>query len=736
MKKYLHIKYMLLLAFAAITLSGFSMDLSTAQKYYEDHQYKQFISEVKKALIENPHLKNDIQLNAKIAYALSQDKRFDVSEQIWLKLLKKSNILRSYIWWYRGINQLYAGDTTFAISIWSEGVQEEPNGLLTPKMTYYVSELCAALKNYNDAFLWMEILYHSQETAGHKKSFLLNLMIKYADSDKNREKALHYFEILTDKYPGSSESYQWAIKYNYFADAKKLGKDEQIKALKILYYNGKYKDAIAYIKSLEKIPDIEIKNTLKFYRAQIYFSQKKYKSAYNLFNSLKLSQFKIATQRQILRQKGRSLYRMGQRTNAYKVFEELAKKFPAWNKSLELLWVAAMNYEKKGQYSQAKKWYKKIINLNHNNLYAWRARFRIGFMAYSNGKFSEAKKSFEPVANSKIWYLWKDRARYWIAKSDEKLGNHDMAYSTYEKLASRPVVDYYTMKSYLILNHSIENGIWQHAFTGFDNNKLTIDDHFNKYLDEFRPALLIEEIFGQREAQFWLDNYEIRSNMDLSYYLALIQLSQKIGSYGSAYIMQVRIVNKYFGNLPFTLDSPVVKYLFPLFFDDAVFDESKENDIEPEIVFAVMRQESAFKHDAESRAGARGLLQLMPGTAKEVHDQLYKDPYDEDKLIESDYNIQLGVKYLAKMVSQFDGNYYYSLAAYNAGAHRVKKWNKEINSNDIDIFLESITFNETRNYVRVCMRNYWAYKIILGSSPYDLAQKMNFSHPLLEAKKW
>ena len=63
MKKYLHIKFMIIFAISGITMSVYSMDLSSAQKYYDDHQYKQFISEVKKALIENPHLKDDIQLN-------------------------------------------------------------------------------------------------------------------------------------------------------------------------------------------------------------------------------------------------------------------------------------------------------------------------------------------------------------------------------------------------------------------------------------------------------------------------------------------------------------------------------------------------------------------------------------------------------------------------------------------------------------------------------------------------
>ena len=140
-----------------------------------------------------------------------------------------------------------------------------------------------------------------------------------------------------------------------------------------------------------------------------------------------MSQFKLTTQRQILRQKGRCLYRLGQRKASYREFEVLASRFPKWGRALELLWVAAWDYDKKKQYKNSAYWYNKIIKLNPNSEYAWHSRFRLGFNYYLQGKYKSAITIFMQISKAKIWTLWKDRARYWIAKSKEALNEYESA---------------------------------------------------------------------------------------------------------------------------------------------------------------------------------------------------------------------------------------------------------------------------------------------------------------------
>lgn len=126
---------------------------------------------------------------------------------------------------------------------------------------------------------------------------------------------------------------------------------------------------------------------------------------------------------------------------------------------------------------------------------------------------------------------------------------------------------------------------------------------------------------------------------------------------------------------------------------------------EEALIYAVQRQESAFQVDAKSRVGARGLMQLMPGTAKSVAKDIGL-PYQLDALTkDAEYNLKLGSAYLAQMIDRFDGSFILAIAAYNAGPHRVDRWlvdygdprTGEISAID---WVEHIPFTETRNYVQ------------------------------------
>ncbi|WP_293267600.1 transglycosylase SLT domain-containing protein [Neptunomonas sp.] len=123
---------------------------------------------------------------------------------------------------------------------------------------------------------------------------------------------------------------------------------------------------------------------------------------------------------------------------------------------------------------------------------------------------------------------------------------------------------------------------------------------------------------------------------------------------------------------------------------------------------AVARQESAWHQTARSRVGARGLMQLMPATAK-MTAKRYDIKYNGvNQLFTPRTNISLGTAYLAEVLGTFKGNRVYATAAYNAGPHRVKKWLKARGNVPLDVWIETIPFDETRNYVQ----NVLAFSVI------------------------
>ncbi len=157
---------------------------------------------------------------------------------------------------------------------------------------------------------------------------------------------------------------------------------------------------------------------------------------------------------------------------------------------------------------------------------------------------------------------------------------------------------------------------------------------------------------------------------------------------------------------------------------------------EPALVLSVIRQESAFELKAESPAGALGLMQLMPATAKHVAKGLKLRYRRDDLLRGADYNMRLGRAYLQELLDSFDQSYVLAIAAYNAGPDRVVDWihlygDPRDNGVDVIDWIESIPFSETRNYVQRVLENLQVYRRRLGaiqvaqSLQQDLARRGN-----------
>jgi soluble lytic murein transglycosylase len=126
---------------------------------------------------------------------------------------------------------------------------------------------------------------------------------------------------------------------------------------------------------------------------------------------------------------------------------------------------------------------------------------------------------------------------------------------------------------------------------------------------------------------------------------------------------------------------------------------------EPALVHALIRQESVFNPAAISPVGARGLMQLMPGTAQQVAGQLGLKHSHARLISDPEYNIKLGTSYLAEMIDRFNGSYVLAIASYNAGPGRTAEWLRKFGdprAEGVDVidWIELIPIYETRNYVQ------------------------------------
>lgn len=162
------------------------------------------------------------------------------------------------------------------------------------------------------------------------------------------------------------------------------------------------------------------------------------------------------------------------------------------------------------------------------------------------------------------------------------------------------------------------------------------------------------------------------------------------------------------------------EYAYPRAWEKVVLSLSKEHSVPEEFIWSIMRAESHFRQDAQSVVGASGLMQLMPFTARQVASLLNLNGFQTHSLLEPETNIQLGTRYLRRLMDKFSGSIPLVAASYNAGPHRSHAWVKNFGSLDMDEFIEHIPFLETRNYVKKVVRNYQIYSLLYSGGAHSL----------------
>ena len=153
----------------------------------------------------------------------------------------------------------------------------------------------------------------------------------------------------------------------------------------------------------------------------------------------------------------------------------------------------------------------------------------------------------------------------------------------------------------------------------------------------------------------------------------------------------------------------ILKHLYPQKYTEQVEKYAEEYKVDKNYIYAIIKAESNFEENAKSNSGAKGLMQIMDNTAKDVAISLGMEYQEYYELYNSDINIMFGTKYFSMLLKDYNNNVNLALAAYNAGKGNVKKWidNGILSADGENI--ENIPFKETNMYVRKILQNYKIY---------------------------
>ena len=314
-----------------------------------------------------------------------------------------------------------------------------------------------------------------------------------------------------------------------------------------------------------------------------------------------------------------------------------------------------------------------------------------------------AKDHFHNFYKNVSYPISTSRGAFWLGRSYEKLGNNQQSKRWYQE-ASNYLTTYYGQLAFLKLNPSGKFSL---------NEDMKVDNKY-KYIfynkELVKIIYLLDELKKDKHTKFIL-RHLANDNINKGSEILAAELATSIERYDFA--IQVSKIASYQKRFHNQFNYPIIST--PKTINGRKIPESA-------FILSIIRQESEFDLSANSHAGAKGLMQLMPYTAKLVAKQA-KLPYSRSRLTtDAEYNINLGSHYIAGLILEYDGAYPFAIAAYNAGPKRVRYW-KKINKNPqknqisyID-WIELIKFKETRNYVQRVLENYNVYRYILEQKP-------------------
>ncbi len=321
-------------------------------------------------------------------------------------------------------------------------------------------------------------------------------------------------------------------------------------------------------------------------------------------------------------------------------------------------------------------------------------RTRMGLLSWVNGRFKEAKYHFERAA--KVPNTQSARPHYWLFRSWDKLRVPGKAALAVEKLQKEFPLSFHSILASeatrkptgrTTLERKLDLNAVQRSKKVLNLNALVQQAEILKQLGYDESAALIAD---------WAVSESWKAEGAIRNYLANL---------GDA-ALKIAIANDLLMSTH-SIDRGLLELYFPKAFEEAF--QRGSGAVDPFFLYAVARQESSMNEKAVSPANAQGLLQILPETAKRfVGNANLFDPRE---------NINVAQSYFQKLFQHFPGGLHLSIGAYNAGEDKVEEWMRRYPITDPILFIDLISFRETRNYVGYVLRNYYWYRKLYSTTP-------------------
>lgn len=331
----------------------------------------------------------------------------------------------------------------------------------------------------------------------------------------------------------------------------------------------------------------------------------------------------------------------------------------------------------------------------------------LGWTLIVAGRDEEALKVLDRYLERYPDADYTSNALFWSAKVDARNGRTEASADTFRRLIARYPYSYFSYRARLLTG---DTNLPPSAFPSAPPfPSLAIDEPGIAVVDELIA-------FGLREAAAKELRRLLGKRDDPALAYRLADLYVEIGEPLRANILLQRSFRDVIRRGASGVPPRFWQMVYPLLRRETMVKEADRRGIDPWLAAAVTRQESGFDPNVVSRAGAVGLMQLMPAEAIDLAARSGIGAVSRDDLFDPEINIALGVAELREKIDAMNGNEILAIAAYNAGESSVGRWLAQTSLDDIDVFIESIPFQETRLYVKSVIRNRYEYERVYGRS--------------------
>ena len=608
-------------------------------------------------------------------------------------------VLGDYVSFWMGRCAEALGQAEDAENHYAKILAMQPASLLAAEATLRAGHVALARGNVRGAVAYYRALVREESHAGDALVGLVAARSASGDSVAAREAALQVIETHPT-HPAVSDV---------------LAGLGDLRGVEEWFYAGvAHKHAENHPRAVELLRRVVAKSKDPAWQGKaqcelghVYYRKKKYGMAETAFDRA----YKVYHLPDALFHLGRCAVKRGHDLTATTRFRRFARHYPKSPDADEALWQAGMAYERRGRYGDARVLFLELAKSHPKSSYAGRAAWRAGFALYQTEQYAAAAKAFARLAERASESHLRDQGYYWAGKCHQKLGQNAETRAWIERAAKGFPMSYYSARARTVLGET--------AGVFWDDPQPVAppvaDQQYAPSAHVYRgDALAALGLYREAERE-----YDRARRIDARNAVAmegLIRRYERVRAMHKAFSVSSQIValerNR---GMPMTLAS--FRRLYPTYYWGEINRVARKVDLDPHLIIAIMRQESAFYAEAVSRAGARGLMQVMPETGQKMARLVKLKNFSTDDLFEPQVSILLGGKHLADHLNAFQNDAHrqfgLALAAYNAGPDVAKRWAKRLPARDVDEFVERIPYKETRNYVKLVYRNYRVYSYLL-----------------------